>query len=558
MREADPLSDWSQIEPYFDLLRDRDISTVEELERWLLDCSELMACIDEVGTDREVKYTCQTDDPERKRAHLDYVENIAPRCKPRWNELNLKYVRSPAAAGLPRPRYFVFDRSVHNTVELYREENVPLQVEEAKLQQQFQEISGAMTVQFDGREQTLQQLAVYSERTDRATRRAAWEAGTQRRLQDCHALEDIFDRLFKLRHQMAANAGLRDFRDYMFKAKERFDYTPQGCVAFHDAIESAVVPVMRAMLARRKRLLKVDPLRPWDLSVDVKGRPPLKPFDTSAELCDRCARIFHRVHPMLVAQFDEMRRNGYLDLDSRKGKAPGGYQAPYYESRHPFIFMNAVGLQRDVRTLIHEGGHAFHSYACRDEPLIHYRSAPIEFAEVASMGMEMLAYDCLDEFYTGEELQRAKQMQLEGIIAFFPWMAIIDAFQHWMYSHPDHSRAARRDEWLRLHERFGGTEEYGGYEEALAYGWQRQLHLFSVPFYYVEYGIAQLGALQVWRNARQNRPKAIEAYRAALGLGGSRPLPDLFTAAGAKFDFSLDTLGPLMQMVQRELDELGD
>jgi oligoendopeptidase F len=558
VRAGDPLSDWSQIEPYFDQLRERDIREVGNLNQWLLDCSELMACIDEVGTDREVLYTCQTDDPERERAHLDFVEHIAPRCKPRWHELNLKYVQSPAAPLLPQPRFFVFDRSVRNTVELYREENVPLQVDEAKLQQQFQKISGAMTVQFEGKEQTLQQLAVYSERTDRTIRQAAWEAGARRRLQDREPLEDIFDQLFKLRHQMALNAGMRDFRDYIFKAKERFDYTPDDCLAFHDAIERAVVPVMRDMLTRRQRQLGIDRLRPWDLAVDVKGRPPLKPFETSAELCDRCSALFQRVDPELGTQFEEMRRQGFLDLDSRKGKAPGGYQATYYESRHPFIFMNAVGLQRDVRTLIHEGGHAFHAYACRSDPIIHYRSAPIEFAEVASMGMEMLAYDLLDAFYRGEELQRAQQSQLEGIIMFFPWMATIDAFQHWMYTHPDHSRSARRDEWLSLHERFGGIEDYTGYEEALAYGWQRQLHLFSVPFYYVEYGIAQLGALQVWRNARQNRRHAIEAYRAGLALGGSQPLPELFTAAGTKFDFSIDTLGPLMEMVQRELQKLGD
>ncbi len=558
VRPGDPLSDWNHIDPYFDQLRDRVLGDVKQLNQWLLDCSELMACVDEVGTDREVRYTCQTDDPQRKAAHLDFVENIAPRCKPRWHELNLKYVGCPVAPDLPKQRFFTFDRSVRNTVELYRDENVPLQVEESKLEQRFQEISGAMTVHFDGREQTLQQLAVYSEQTDRAVRQSAWEAASKRRLQDRELLEDLFDQLFKLRHQMALNAGMSDFREYMFKAKERFDYTPQDCLAFHEAIEESVVPLMRNLQDRRRRLLGVDPLRPWDLAVDVKGRPPLKPFQTSAELCDRSSRVFQRVDPDLGEQFDQMRVAGYLDLDSRKGKAPGGYQSTYYESRHPFIFMNAVGLQRDVRTMIHEGGHAFHSYACRDDPLMHYRHAPIEFAEVASMGMEMLAYDFLDVFYQGEELRRAKQAQLEGIIIFFPWMATIDAFQHWMYTNPQHTRDQRREMWLKLHERFGGPEDFSGYEETLAYLWQRQLHLFTVPFYYVEYGIAQIGALQVWRNARANRGRAVRDYRNALKLGGSRPLPELFAAAGVKFDFTLDTLGPLMEMVQAEFEALGE
>jgi oligoendopeptidase F len=266
--------------------------------------------------------------------------------------------------------------------------------------------------------------------------------------------------------------------------------------------------------------------------------------------------VFHRVDPELGAQFDDMRGKGYLDLESRKGKAPGGYQSTYEESRHPFIFMNAVGVQRDVRTLIHEGGHAFHCYAARHDPLLIYRSSPIEFAEVASFGMEMLALDYLGEFYTGEDLARAKRTHLEGIIALFPWVATIDAFQHFLYTHPDHTRDERKAYWLDLRERFGGIVDYSGYEDAYAYGWQRQLHLFEVPFYYIEYSIAKLGALQVWRNATIDREEATRTYRRALGLGGRRPLPELFETAGARFDFSYDTLAPLIDMLMTELDEL--
>jgi oligoendopeptidase F len=558
VHQGEVLDEWSKIEPYFDDLRDRALTTANELERWLLDYGELIACIEEVGTDRHVKMTCQTDDAERKAAFLDFIENIDPHVKPRCHELNVKYVECPISRDLPRDRYFVLDRSIRAQVEIFKEENVPLETEEAKLRQRYQEISGAQTVHFDGKELTLQQLAPYAERTDRTIRQAAWEAESARRLQDADELEDLFDQLVGLRHRMALNAGFRDYREYAFKSKQRFDYTPQDCEAFHKAVEETVVPLYRKLHEGRREALGVDPLRPWDLLVDIRGRGPLRPFEGVDEFCDKASRVFHRVDTELGRQFDEMRERNYLDLESRKGKAPGGYQATYEESRHPFIFMNAVGVQRDVRTLIHEGGHAFHCFAARHDPLLPYRSSPIEFAEVASMGMELLALDALDEFYQGEDLARSQRQQLEGIIGILPWVATIDAFQHFLYTKPSHSRDDRRDEWLSLHRRFGGLADYTGQEEALARGWQRQLHLYEVPFYYIEYGIAQLGALQVWHNALSDRRGAVKRYRSALALGGSRPLPELFEAAGAKFDFSTRTIAPVIELVGAMLAKLPE
>ena len=552
----DQLASWAGIEPYFDKLAERSLESPDDVVQWLDDFSELVACIDEIGTDRHVKMTCHTDDPDCKAAFLDFIENIDPKCKPRYFELEVKYAKSAAAAALPADRYGVLDRSIRASVDIFREENVPLQTEESKLEQQYQELCGRQMVEFDGQERTLQQLAPYLERVDREVRYKAWEVGTKRRLEDAEALEDIFDQLIQIRHKMAVNAGCADYRAYAFKAKQRFDYTPEDCIAFHDAVERAAVPAMRAMSESRKNALGVDTLRPWDLAADVKGRPPLKPFSSTDELCKKSSRVFHRVDSALGAQFDEMLTRGYLDLDSRKGKAPGGYQATYDESRRPFIFMNAVGVQSDVRTLIHEGGHAFHAYAARHDSLVNYRSSPIEFAEVASFGMEMLALDHLGEFYDADGLARAKRSQLEGIIGLFPWVATIDAFQHFLYTNPDHTRDERRAHWLELRERFGGDVDFSGYEEALDFSWQRQLHLFTAPFYYIEYGIAKLGALQVWRNAKTDRAKATAAYKSALTLGGSRPLPELFTAAGAKLDFSHDTLAPLIDLLQTELQQL--
>jgi oligoendopeptidase F len=558
VRPGETLSEWSRIEPYFEQLRSAQIETAQQLNEWLLDCSELAACIDEVGTDRYVKMTCQTDAEERKQAYLDFVENIEPKCKPVWHGLDTKYASTPCAKELPRERFEIFDRSVTNRVKLFREENISLQVEEAKLEQRYQEVTGAMTVEYDGKEHTLQQLSVYLERTDRAVREEVWKLSTSRRLEDADTLDEIFDGLFKLRHQIATNADLPDYRTFAFRSKERFDYTPEDCVAFHDAVEKACVPLMRAGQTERKRKLGVDTLRPWDLGVDVKGRSPLKPFASADDLVAKCSRVFDRLDPELGEQFRQMSERGELDLVSRKGKAPGGYQSTYHETRRPFIFMNAVGLQRDVRTLIHEAGHAFHAVACRHDPLVHYRSAPIEFAEVASMGMELLTYDLLDEFFSGEDLDRAKRQQLEGVVNVLPWVATIDAFQHWMYTHPDHDHDQRREQWLGLLNRFGGIEDYAGFDSFRDRSWQRQLHLFQVPFYYIEYGIAQLGALQVWRNFKDDPAKALADYRHALSLGGSRTLPKLFDAAGIRFDFTIDTLGPLMETVQAEMEKLSD
>ncbi|GMV96608.1 MAG: hypothetical protein AMXMBFR83_09700 [Phycisphaerae bacterium] len=554
--EGADMGDWSAIEPLFEALERRPIETPGQLEGWLLDVSELAACLSEEGSKRYVAMTCQTDDPAREQAHLHFIEQIQPRCKPRWHALRERYVKSPARALLDRSRYLVYDRGTVAAVELFRQENVALHTEAEKLDQQYQKVCGAQTVEHDGREQTLQQMARYLQETDRSVRRAAWEKTAARRLQDRETIDAIYDALIGLRVKIAANAGFENYRDYKWKEYERFDYTPADAFAFHEAIEQHVVPAYRAIQRARQATLKVDRLRPWDLAVDPHGRPPLRPFEGGAELSARCSAVFHRLCPDLGRQFDAMIEAGWLDLESRKGKAPGGYQATFDETRHPFIFMNAVGLHRDVETLLHEGGHAFHALAARDEPLLAYRHATMEMAEVASMGMELLALDCLDVFYSGEDLRRARREQLEGIIGVFPWIATSDAFQHWVYGHPQHTRAQRTEQWLRLLDRFGGIEDWSGYEPAREALWQRQLHLFGYPFYYIEYGIAQIGALQLWRNARRDRSEALARYRAALALGGSRPLPELWRAAGLDFDFSARTLAPLVRAVLEELEGL--
>ncbi|MEE8509166.1 MAG: M3 family oligoendopeptidase, partial [Myxococcota bacterium] len=470
--------------------------------------------------------------------------------------LDRKIVASPHADGLDRRRHEVLLRDLQADVEIFREENIPLQTEQTKLDQQYEETCGAMTVDFRGEERTLPQMARFLEETDRSIREEAWRAIWDRRYRDRERLSDIFDRLVGLRARVAANAGFASFRDYMFKCKHRFDYTPADCEAFHRAAEEVCVPVLRRLNAQRREALRVDPLRPWDLAVDINGRPPLRPFEGADELIEKTSRLFGRMEPSLAAMFDSLRGGDCLDLDSRKGKAPGGYQAHRDRSRRPFIFMNAAGLHRDLETMVHEAGHAFHSILCNDEPLLYYRHSPLEFAEVASMSMELFSFPFLGEFYDEAEVARAKREHLEQLSALLPWVATIDAFQHWIYTHPDHSRDERTAQWLELDERFGAAVSWDGLEHYRQMTWQRQGHLFGVPFYYIEYGIAQLGALQLWLQFKADRSGAIESYRRALRLGGSRPLPELFEAAGLTFDFGPETMKRLMDEVQRELDTL--
>lgn len=536
--------DWDRVQRTFDAL-ERD--PMKDLKKWLKRFNDLALLLAEERSRRYTAMTCHTDDKEKERAHLEFQTEILPKCKPRWHALKQKLLAYPGLKKLPR-EYAVFLKYTRNEVEIFRPENVPLEAKDAELSQKYQKLCGAMTVTFDGKEQTLPQMAKYLEETDRARRQAAWEAVAQRRLQDKDEIDALYTQMIELRTKIARNAGFANYRDYAFRSRGRFDYTPEDCLKFHQSVEKIVVPALRERHKVRAQQLGVNPLRPWDLAVDPEGRPPLRPFKNVAQLIDGCKRIFKKVHPDFASKFEKVRKRGYLDLDSRKGKAPGGYMTTFAVERMPFIFTNAAGLHRDVQTLLHEGGHAFHSLLASRHAFYFNRGYPIEFAEVASMGMEMLGQPFLTEFYSEEEAQRARTKHLEDILDLFPWVCSIDAFQHRVYTGAD-----RRQAWLEIRARFKGGEDWSGYEEALAYNWQRQQHLFTAPFYYVEYAIAQMGALQVWLNARRNPRRAVEWYRRGLSLGWTRPLPELFKGAGLTFDFSEKTFAPLIDAVMKEL-----
>ncbi|MCX7844444.1 MAG: M3 family oligoendopeptidase [Candidatus Bipolaricaulota bacterium] len=549
-----PAGEWSALSPLFEDLQKRPLASRKDLEQALLDLSELLAAVEEEGALRYIRMTCDTTDPAYERAYLEFLEGVVPRVEEALHRLRVRFTHSPAWPNLPSARYEVLKRKWENAVRIFREENIPLKVEEEKLGQRYQKIFGAMTVEFEGRSQTLPQMAKYLEEPDRPLRERAWELIAERRLRDKDEIEGIFEELLSLRERRAKNAGFENFRDYAFRERERFDYGPRECEEFHKGVEESFVPLLRLLHRERAKRLGLKRLRPWDLLVDPEGRPPLRPFAAPEDLVQGAGEIFRRLDPRLGQLFQRMAELGLLDVANRPGKAPGGYQSTLTERRLPFIFMNAVGRDQDLWTLLHEAGHAFHTLLSRDEPLHMYRDPPTEFAEVASMGMELLASPFLDVFYPKEEdRKRSLEEHLYGIVRLVCWVATIDAFQHWLYTHPGHSRAERHKAWVELFRRFGGLEDWSGYEEVLEHEWHRQLHLFLAPFYYIEYGIAQLGALTLWQKSQEDRAQALEGYVRALALGGSKPLPVLFATAGLPFDFGPVPLARAAQALHRAL-----
>ena len=549
-------SRWEQLEPLYASLLERSLKCSGCLEALLLDRSELDAAASESHADLYINMTCHTDDESITSRYLEHVRDVQPHLKEAGFKLDRHIVQCPHVDDLDKDRYGVLIRNMEADVTLFREENIPLQTEDTELGTKYDEICGAMEVEFRGEQYTMPQMGRFMQDNDREVRGESWAATINRRYQEHEAIDGIFDEMVSLRTKMAGNADCEDYRDYMFKAMHRFDYGPADCEAFHKGVEKLCVPLQHQMNRQRLEELGVDSLRPWDLDVDVKGRSPLLPFNGSDELVAGTSGIFHSMDPELGELFDQLRGSDCLDLETRKGKAPGGYQYNRDRRRVPFIFMNAAGLQRDVETMVHEAGHAFHSMLSEEEPLVAYRHAPIEFAEVASMSMELMAHPFLEKFYSREEADRARRQHLEGVISTLCWVATIDAYQHWIYTHPDHTRDQRDIYWLELHARFGPDVDWTGFEDQRAKFWHKQLHIFNVPFYYIEYGIAQLGALQLWSQYRRDPKRAIANYRRAMTLGGSQPLPKLFEAAELQFDFGPGIMELLMQDVQEALAEL--
>ncbi|NQV89159.1 MAG: M3 family oligoendopeptidase [Parcubacteria group bacterium] len=548
---------WSDLLPYYQDLSQRELTSLGELKQWMSDRTELEAIVEEDQAWRYIKMNIDTRDEELKATYTFFIEEILPHLAPFDHALNQKIVASPFFAELDQTRYKTYIRAVKKTIEIYREENILLFTEMAKKEQEYGSLAAAMTIEIDGETLTMQQASLRLKVVDRDKRERAYRLMADRRLQDTEALDRLLDELIVLRQQVARNAGFDNYRDYSFVARGRFDYTPEDCMNMHDAIASAVMPAISAFEEERKELLSLEDYRPWDTAVDAMHRAPLKPFEGGQELLDTSIACFQDVRPFFAECLSTMKAMNYLDLESKQGKAPGGFNYPLYEIGVPFIYMNAVGTQRDVETLMHEGGHAIHSFLVRDLELNEFKSTPAEVAELASMSMELLSMGTWGKFYGDpEDLKRAREEQMKGSLDALQWIAAVDRFQHWMYT-TEHTAQERCVYWNELMDTFGSTAiNWAGFEDMRANMWQKQLHIFEIPFYYIEYAIAQLGAIAMWRQFKQTGDKALENYMAALSLGYTKTIPELYQAAGIEFNFSKEYIGELVTFVQNELMEL--
>jgi oligoendopeptidase F len=550
------INSWSDLHAFFEELSHREINDVNELRKWLNDRSELEAVVQEDLGWRYIRQTCDTVSEEKRSALNFFIQEIEPHLAEYADLFNRKLLSSDFLEVLSQDTTFaVYIRGVRKEAELFRKENIPLFTEIQTLASDYGRITGAMSVEIDGKTLTFQQAANLLKSDDRDVRRSVYEKINTRRKQDQEALDNLFDQLLALRHQVALNTGYRNFSEYMFDAMGRFDYTAEQCFNFHQSVEEFVVPLVEEWEETRRVKLGLDVLSPWDLEVDTDKKEPLEPFTDSRDLIEKTIACFSKVNPRYGDVIRLMDTKGHLDLDSRLGKAPGGYNYPLYASALPFIFMNAAGSIRDMITMMHEGGHALHSWVSKDLELTGFKSTPSEIAEVASMAMELISMEHWDVFFENEEqLNRARRYQTEKIISILPWIATVDAFQHWIYENPAHTRAERNEAWKKIHRRFAGNiidrSSYPEFEET---AWHKQLHIYEVPFYYIEYGIAQLGAIGVWRNYKANPQKALADYEQALALGYTKTLPELYEIAGVKFDFSAENVKALLEFVRNEI-----
>jgi oligoendopeptidase F len=552
------ISDWNSISSYFEDLAQRPLITAPDLEKWLKDMSELEAVVSEDVSWRHIRMTCNTEDKKLQDNFTYFMMEIQPKIQPYADLLNRKLIDSPLTASLDKQKYFTYLRSVKKSIDLFREENIPIQSELSVLGQQYGAISGKMTVTVRDQEYTLQQAMKFLENPDRDLREEVYRKVQERRLQDKDALNNLFTELIKRRDQIARNAGFDNFRDYKFVEMGRFDYTKEDCFRFHDSVKIYILPLVEIINKYQQRKLGLDTLRPWDMDAEPANQQPLNPFKTGDELLEKTVKCFSELRPFFADCLRTMKKMDRFDLESRIGKAPGGYNCPLAETGAPFIFMNAAGQMHDVTTMVHEGGHAVHSFLSHHLELSAFKEYPMEIAEVASMAMELFSMENWEIYFQNpEDLRRAKIQQLERVITIFPWIATIDKFQHWVYENPNHDLGQRTENWFRIYNEFNSKAvDWNGLETYQKNIWQKQLHLFEVPFYYIEYGIAQLGAIGLWMHFKNNKEQALDHYIKALSLGGTKTLPKLYEAAGLKFDFSGVYIKDLMDFVENELKSL--
>jgi oligoendopeptidase F len=550
------IEDWQSVQTYFEELLNREIKSVKALKLWLKDRSELESVLQEDMAWRYIKMNCNTQDETLSKHFEVFVTKIEPKISEIDFELNKKLYNNKYINELTDSGYDLYFRLVKNKIDLFRPENIPIQAELQKEEQEYGRIASEMTIKYKGQEITLHNANNFLKETDRTVREEVYKLVWDRRLKDSKALDELFCSLFEKRQKIARNAGFKNYIEYMFRKLGRFDYKTEDCYRFQETIKSEVVPIVDKIRTKKKEKLGIESLRPWDLEVDEDMEAPLKPFSKASELISGTVECFSRINPRYADFISIMDKGSFLDLESRFGKAPGGFNYPLHESNIPFIFMNATGNLRDVETMVHEGGHAIHSFLTKDLELSSFKETPMEVAELASMTMELISMEHWEPFFKKpDELKRAKIGVLKGTIQILPWVAMIDKFQHLIYLENDLNTEFIRECWQSISDDFyGNVLDWNGLEPYRDYSWQKQLHLFEVPFYYIEYGFAQLGAIAIWRNYKLNPKKALLDYENALKLGYTKSIPEIYKTAGIEFNFSKEYVRELMQFVLHELD----
>ncbi len=550
---------WAALEPYFFQLENKSIQTLPELQQWLKDWSELETVVSENARWLYVHTTLDTVNVDARNALINMYQHIQPQLSTWDNKLAKKFVASPAIDELDKNLFHTTIRKVKKGLELFREENVALNSQQVMLQSKFGEITGAQSIQYNGQEITLQQAGVYQRSSNRAQREEVFKLVNNRLQQDSESLDTLLTELIALRHKIATNAGYQNFIEYRFDELGRFDYTPEDCLRFHEAAKDVIVPLMAAMNEEKRQKLGLDVMRPWDMNAESGGEAPLSPSTSGEDLLEKTIACFRELDPYFAERIEIMREMKYLDLESRLNKSPGGYNMTMPEIGVPFIFMNSANSEHDLITMVHEGGHAIHTFLSHPLELYAFKEITSEIAEVASMSMELMTMDYWHIFYNKpEELKRAKKNHLQYILGILSRTCMGDSFQFWLYSNPNHTVEQRRQKWAELNKQFTGSNaDWSGYENVLATGYQRILHFYEVPFYYIEYAFAELGAIAVWKNFKNNPKQAVEDYKKALSLGFTAPIPVFYETAGAKFDFSKEYVAELAQFVQEELKKLN-
>lgn len=553
-----PMLDWPALKLQLEELTD-EAPTVETVDAWMRRWTELAFQLSEYGTLTHLATLVDTRDEEAQKRYHDYIDRIDPEAK----ELDNRLKQTLLDSGVVPEGMEVPMRRLRSEAALFREENLPLEARLARLGMEYNEISGAQTVEWEGQQLPIAAMRRFQEGNERSVREQAWRLTTERVKQDRERLSQIWEQMVDLRVQIAANAGFESYTEYAWQGWGRHDYTPDDARTFQQAVLKVVSPALERQMEKRRESLGLDSLRPWDLSCDIKGRGPLQPCKDAAELEHGTARVFRGLDRRLGDWVEQMSSQGLFDLENRAGKAPGGFMTVLAKRWQPFIFMNAVGIRDDVRVMLHECGHAFHIYQTEHLPYLQQRDVPMEFAEVASMSMELLASPYLSAdrggFYSEEELVRDRSAHLEQIIFIWVMIAVGDAWHHWVYANPGEARDAERasEKYLEIYREYYPGIDISGIEDQSAWFWQRILHFFHSPFYYIDYGLAQLGAVQIWANSLEDEKKAVGQYLEGLSLGGTATLPQLFETAGAHFGFDEATFGNAVELIEGKLAEMA-